>query len=497
MSNGKLLRREEATNNNKSSTEKTQQTQKNPETSKNQLNIPLEVQKQNSLNSDKILNSDLTINAEAKSSVEQYLREQKVLWETEKLSDAQIRKIYEVHNMEKRPWETEVQLNNRKWIVLRELFTAEQIRALMEGKVCGVTQEATTSDVIKVIEERWIWEDPRLPNSFLNAIGVKKWNINSEQLGMIWVLWSRLNNKKSWEVREIFKSISVETRELLNTHNIDLTYIISDTWKSSNIKRLWNTDIGMLKKCINESWVSVLDRDWILKLSDFLMKEELQKCKTIEDVKNVFIKFPSYEFSEADLPLDNKFKPQMKDNLFYKGTEEIFNEIIKYGITPLEWKALSRHKRLGKTSNMYNETQKIEDKYTNTIMNDALKKIPSEKGIFYRWIHISPSKFEAQIVEENWKKIWKDKWYTWSSLTQTMGEFYSGWQILLTIEWKNAKTIEKFWENEELWEAEYLFASGTPFEVVEIQRNVIGTDGKNIEMVVKLKEIDNSKTDHK
>jgi hypothetical protein len=55
------------------------QEQISSESSKNQLNIPIDIQQQNSLNSDKLINPDKTINTDAKTTVEQFLREQNVL----------------------------------------------------------------------------------------------------------------------------------------------------------------------------------------------------------------------------------------------------------------------------------------------------------------------------------------------------------------------------------------------------------------------------------
>ncbi len=138
----------------------------NTETNKNQLNISAEIQKQNSLNSDKLINPDNTINVQAKSSVEQFLREQKVLSETQTLSDEQIKKIYEVHNMSRQSLETDdIQLNIRKWLALKSLFTAKQIRALMEGKVCWVTENRT--DIWSLNIEKKDTEN-LLPNEFLD-----------------------------------------------------------------------------------------------------------------------------------------------------------------------------------------------------------------------------------------------------------------------------------------------------------------------------------------
>lgn len=119
-----------------------------PEQNKNQLNISTETQKQNSLNSDKLVNPDNTINPESKSNIEKFLREQNVLWKDQTLSEAQIRKIYEVHNMQRKSWETDdIQLNIRKWLTLREWFTLEQIRALMEGKICWVAEKIVRQSI--------------------------------------------------------------------------------------------------------------------------------------------------------------------------------------------------------------------------------------------------------------------------------------------------------------------------------------------------------------
>lgn len=116
--------------------------QTTPESSKNQLNISSEIQKQNSLNSDNLINPDKTINPDAQFSVEQFLREQNALWKDQTLSEEQIIKIYEVHTMQKKQWETDdISLNIRKWLALKSLFTAKQIRALLEGKVCWVTEK--------------------------------------------------------------------------------------------------------------------------------------------------------------------------------------------------------------------------------------------------------------------------------------------------------------------------------------------------------------------
>ncbi|MEI8253266.1 MAG: hypothetical protein WCG25_06065 [bacterium] len=76
------------------------------------------------------------------------------------------------------------------------------------------------------------------------------------------------------------------------------------------------------------------------------MKEELQKCKnsSIEDKEIAFGKF-----YYTNLPIDNKFKLQMEDNAFYTNREQgndaqLFNEIVKQGITPVEYSVLADHK---------------------------------------------------------------------------------------------------------------------------------------------------------
>ncbi len=103
-----------------------------------QSSIPENIQTENSLNSDRLVDADGNINMQAKKYIEKYLQDQGVLWKWETLTEAQARKIYEVHNMERKVWETDdMALNTRKWLALRGLFSQEQIVVLLRGKVCG------------------------------------------------------------------------------------------------------------------------------------------------------------------------------------------------------------------------------------------------------------------------------------------------------------------------------------------------------------------------
>ncbi len=100
--------------------------------------IPENIQTKNSLNSDKLVDKAGNINTQAKAHIEKYLQTQGVLWKWQTLTEVQARKIYVVHNMERKAWETDdVALNRRKWIALRGLFTQEQIVVLLRGKVYG------------------------------------------------------------------------------------------------------------------------------------------------------------------------------------------------------------------------------------------------------------------------------------------------------------------------------------------------------------------------
>lgn len=107
--------------------------------SNNQYNFSETIQKDNSLNSDNLIDQDWNINQQAQEHIEDFMRKNGVLDRGKILTSEQVRKIYEVHNMPRKEWEIDdVLLNQRKWLALRKLFTSDQIRVLMEGKVCGL-----------------------------------------------------------------------------------------------------------------------------------------------------------------------------------------------------------------------------------------------------------------------------------------------------------------------------------------------------------------------
>lgn len=113
-----------------------------------QTTIDPTIVKTNSLNSDKLI-IDGKINLEAKNNIEQILRESKVLWEKETLTDEQIRRIYEAHNL---PWELynlnfwETRAKMEK--LLEANFSKEQIRVLMDNGICGEVSEIVASGLV-------------------------------------------------------------------------------------------------------------------------------------------------------------------------------------------------------------------------------------------------------------------------------------------------------------------------------------------------------------
>jgi len=105
---------------------------------KNYYNFSQEIQEKNSHNTDKLFTDDFTINQESVNHIESFMQLHWVLWKEETLNEEQLIAIYEVHFMEGEEWEqSDKQVNIRKWLVLRKYFTHDQIRVLMEGKVCG------------------------------------------------------------------------------------------------------------------------------------------------------------------------------------------------------------------------------------------------------------------------------------------------------------------------------------------------------------------------
>lgn len=112
---------------------------------KRQNSFSEDIKKINSLNSDMLIDENWVINPQAQQHIEQFMRENGVLWANETLTEAQVRKIYEVHTMEREPWEVDDgPLNKRKTKKLNEnwLFTYDQRRVLMDGKVCGIRDVA-------------------------------------------------------------------------------------------------------------------------------------------------------------------------------------------------------------------------------------------------------------------------------------------------------------------------------------------------------------------
>lgn len=109
------------------------------------------VKHDNAINSDKLISLDNIINLEAKTNLEKFLRSKWVLKTWEMLSDEQVRKIYEVHTMEKNnPWENEFNLNVRKARQLRVMFDSQTTRVLMEGNVCG---KRSPENIIKSLKK--------------------------------------------------------------------------------------------------------------------------------------------------------------------------------------------------------------------------------------------------------------------------------------------------------------------------------------------------------
>ena len=158
---------------------------------KNKFNFSDDIQKNNSLNSDMLVDQ-WNINKEAQQYIEEFMHKNWVL--NTNLTAEQVYKIYEVHNMERKDWETDdTQLNIRKWIALKWFFNAEQIRVLMEGKVCGIFSDFSNS-VKEKFSKKWNeqketpanWQFKKFPKN-------KPVELPLKTSLKLWVKWAVLN----------------------------------------------------------------------------------------------------------------------------------------------------------------------------------------------------------------------------------------------------------------------------------------------------------------
>lgn len=371
------------------------------EKNKNRYNFSQEIQNKNSLNSDKLIDENWFINSEAKVHIEQFMRNNKALGENETLTEAQVRKIYEVHSM---TGENEIVLNVKKWKSLREIwFTQDQVRVLMEGKVCGIDSDKksyvdlkqlwfTESEITKSMKK--FYRDFIIPlldsNMYLNKEdiieiqSIPKDNIKRYiTLYKKYDLWNKLNKMFSFYLKYVDESFE---QKLLNYISIKDTFDKVNDW--------WRPRLGDIYR-------TKIDDHTIEKfniLCDFLIKKELKitraELKQLSDIDievlKTYIKkwdnndYLKYKWIDSIYMLLGKWEFINKtmldlDNTWFSPREKtVYKE---YGYTPKEMIAYETIKvshiidKLEQTIHQYHFTwQSIElAKLLTTVKSDMME----------------------------------------------------------------------------------------------------------------------------